>query len=414
MPINAIVSQFAEEAAFLWFLRSKAVSAPHFSLRDLTELDERLEAQIDGLRVAGDAGWALCRDALQGDHAEGVFPAAVLAFENGKETPIGDVMNAVSHDQGRSRPLISALGWLSYEKAQPHIKAFLTDESSFHRYIGIAASAIHRHDPGLHLNKAASDPSPLVKARGLRAYGELGRSRELDLSGLRDDLTADDDGVRFSAAWSATLAGNTETVELLKSFVIPESHQKEKALNAALRRMELTNALSWQKSLSKSEDTIRLAVIGTGIIGDSLFVPWLIEQMNTPVLARVAGESFTMITGVDIALEMEDARPDGFEAGPNDDPRDHNIAMDADEDLSWPNVESISAWWNKNKGDYPSGIRYLLGKPVSVDHLRQILRTGRQRQRSAAALELAMMNPGQPLFEVRAPAFRQSGMRRNL
>ena len=34
-------------------------------------------------------------------------------------------------------------------------------------------------------------------------------------------------------------------------------------------------------------------------------------------------------------------------------------------------------------------------------------RIGRQRQRAAAALELAIRQPSQPLFEVRAPGFRQ-------
>jgi hypothetical protein len=36
-----------------------------------------------------------------------------------------------------------------------------------------------------------------------------------------------------------------------------------------------------------------------------------------------------------------------------------------------------------------------------------ILRYGYQRQRAAAALELAMMHPSQPLFNVKAPGFRQ-------
>jgi len=30
-----------------------------------------------------------------------------------------------------------------------------------------------------------------------------------------------------------------------------------------------------------------------------------------------------------------------------------------------------------------------------------------QRQRAAAVLEMAILQPGQPLFEVRAPGFRQ-------
>jgi len=67
----------------------------------------------------------------------------------------------------------------------------------------------------------------------------------------------------------------------------------------------------------------------------------------------------------------------------------------------------ITGWWDKNKADFKTGNRYLLGLPITGENLQQVLRTDRQRQRHAAALELAMMTPGQPLFEVRAPGFRQ-------
>ena len=411
MAIDGIISQFAEDAAFLWYLRTKAVAAPHFTLNDLALLDERVDAHLDGLRVAGDAAWNICAEALDDDCVEGIFPAAVLVFEAGNETRIASMMEAVERDRTKIRALISALGWLRYEQAEPHIKGFLAGESSLQRYVGIAASAIHRHDPGGHLEKAACDAAPSLKARALRAYGELGRSRELNLASVRDDLRADDDGVRFYAAWSAAFAGNVEAVEVLKTFVVQKSSYREKALQVALRLMGRTDGIAWQKHLSESTDTIRLAVLGAGIIGDTSRVPWLLEQMNTPELARVAGEALTMITGVDIELaKMKGVHPEGFTAGPNDDPQDDNVAMDVDQDLPWPDAELIAAWWHKQNADYPSGVRYLLGKPISPDNLRRALRFGYQRQRSAAALELAMMNPAQPLFEVRAPAFRQTRM----
>ena len=44
---------------------------------------------------------------------------------------------------------------------------------------------------------------------------------------------------------------------------------------------------------------------------------------------------------------------------------------------------------------------------MSRDWLQGVLRNGRQRQRAAAALELTVQQPGQPLFEVRALGFRQ-------
>jgi uncharacterized protein (TIGR02270 family) len=406
--LPAVIDQHKDEASFLWLLRNRLTKAPHYGLDELARHDERIEAHLDGLRLAGETGLEMCKEALESDYAEEIFSAAVLAFESGNEDRIQDVTEAAQHDQNKTRALISALGWLPYEQAEPHIEKFLADESSFHRYIGIAASAIHRHDPGYYLDKAVADDDPLLKARALRAYGELGRSRELNPCSLREGLTADDDGIRFSAAWSATLAGNSEAVKVMKSFVVPNSPYKEKALNTALRRMELAGALALQKHLADTADTVRLAVIGVGMIGDPVLVPWLIEQMKTPVLARVAGEAFTMITGVDIEHEeMKGTRPEGFNAGPNDDPNDYNVAMDADENLPWPNVELIAEWWDKHKGALKSGTHHLLGKPVTADHLRHVLKTGRQRQRAAAALELAIMQPGRPLFEVRAPGFRQ-------
>ncbi len=245
-------------------------------------------------------------------------------------------------------------------------------------------------------------------ARGLRAYGELGRNIKLSHFSLRNNLSDEIDEIRYSTAWSTALAGNIDAVEVLKSFVMPESPYKEKALNTALRQMEQAAALSFHKHLAESPDTIRLAVSGAGIIGDPVLVPWLMEQMKIPALARVAGEAFAMITGADIDQEeLRGRRPEGFDTGPNDDPNDNNVAMDADDDLPWPNCESVSRWWDKNKGAFTGGIRHITGKPISSDQLWKILKTGLQRQRAAAALELAIMKPGQPLFEVRAPASRQ-------
>ena len=65
--------------------------------------------------------------------------------------------------------------------------------------------------------------------------------------------------------------------------------------------------------------------------GDPAIMPWLIQMMEVPELARVAGESFTMITGVDIAYEdLEGEWPEGFEAGPTENPEDENVEMDSD------------------------------------------------------------------------------------
>lgn len=130
--------------------------------------------------------------------------------------------------------------------------------------------------------------------------------------------------------------------------------------------------------------------------------------MKTPDSARVAGEAVSMITGVNISSDrLEGQKPEGFEAGPNDNPADGNVDMDPDENLSWPDPALALKWWSGNKGNLSKDTRHLLGRPIDKEALRHALKNGYQRQRAAAALELAILNPGRPLFEVRAPGRRQ-------
>src|SRR5512145_562956 len=74
-----IVSQHAEEAAFLWTLRSRAVGEPHYAPKDLARLDERVEAHLDGLRVAGPIGWEFCKGNLAHEGPGEVFALSVFA-----------------------------------------------------------------------------------------------------------------------------------------------------------------------------------------------------------------------------------------------------------------------------------------------------------------------------------------------
>ena len=405
--IESIVEQHAEEAAFLWILRDAAVQAPHYSLKDLADIDERVEAHIDGLRIAGEAGWSFCADALTQEEPGEVFATAVLAFESEQDQRIKMVLKAAATDPELSRGVISALGWLRFDQVKEHIDQLLRSLTPELRRIGVAASAVHRQDPGSTLVDALNDEDTFLKARAIRAVGELGRIDLLSM--LKNQLAAEDKDCQFWAGWSAVLLGDRdEALEFLKTFATSESPFRETALNLTLRVMDNTSAQNWLKEMSQQPDWLRHKVIGAGVAGDPVRIPWLIEHMEMPELARVAGESFTMITGVDIAYEdLEGEWLDGFEAGPTEEPEDEDVEMDPDEDLPWPEPKLIAEWWAKNKAAFRNGTRYLLGQPISPEHLHKVLRTGYQRQRAAAALELAILQPGQPLFEVRAPGFRQ-------
>jgi uncharacterized protein (TIGR02270 family) len=116
MIIEDIITQHAEDAAFLWLLRDSAVHEPHYDLKDLTELDNRVEAHLDGLRIAGDAGWEICKDALIYEEPGEIFTASVLAFTSNDQERIDTVLEAGSNDPELARAIISALGWLRWQE----------------------------------------------------------------------------------------------------------------------------------------------------------------------------------------------------------------------------------------------------------------------------------------------------------
>ena len=161
------------------------------------------------------------------------------------------------------------------------------------------------------------------------------------------------------------------------------------------------------KVLALDISKIRL-IRAAGSTGGPLYVPWLINQMENPKLARLAGESFSFITGLDLAyLDLDRKPPENFESGPNDDPNDDNVAMDEDDGLPWPDPAKIQTWWTGNKHHFQPGTRYFMGEPPSVPHCMKILREGYQRQRIAAAEYLCLLQPGTRLFPTSAPAWRQ-------
>jgi uncharacterized protein (TIGR02270 family) len=122
--IPSILCQHTEEAAFLWLLRLNTTRAPHYTLKDLAKLDGRVEAHLDGLRVAGEAGWELCKVALSNGKSGEVFAASVMAFESGTDSSIQAVLDAVAAKHGLLPGIVSALGWLPFDQASPHIQRF--------------------------------------------------------------------------------------------------------------------------------------------------------------------------------------------------------------------------------------------------------------------------------------------------
>jgi uncharacterized protein (TIGR02270 family) len=152
----------------------------------------------------------------------------------------------------------------------------------------------------------------------------------------------------------------------------------------------------------------RWLIEGSALVGDPASVPWLLTKMNVDANARLAGEAFTTVTGADlVVLGLERRPPEGFESGPSDDPSDPNVEMDPDDGLPWPDPRKVETWWAANATRFQNGQRYFMGAPITREHCIDVLKNGYQRQRILAAHYLCLLEPGTPLFNTSAPAWRQ-------
>jgi uncharacterized protein (TIGR02270 family) len=197
-------------------------------------------------------------------------------------------------------------------------------------------------------------------------------------------------------------------VQALRALAMVQGPAQLDALALALFTSDSEGARALVKQLATQGAPLRTLIKAAGWSGDSQVVPWLFQHMKAATHARLACEAFSFITGIDPArLHLDRDAPEGAFAGPTDDPEDDNVALDEDENLPWPDVEKIYAWWQANGSRFRPSTRYFVGEPPSAMHCISVLKNGFQRQRIAAAEHLCLLQPGTQLFNVAAPAWRQ-------
>lgn len=400
--IEHIVEQHAEDAAFLWLQRDSAVDAPDQFLKNLSRLDDRLEAHIDGLRVAGEWGWQVAGRAFDRYQEPGeTFVAAVLAFESLSENRIGYVLNLAEASPELFRAMVSALGWIEPHRVQEWVRSLLEDPRPTRRLLGLAACSVRRIDPATRLLESLHD-APAVRARALRLAGEVGR---VDLlSDVRAALNDPNEACRSWAAWSCVLLGDRhEALEILRMHASVDG-VGWKGVQLLLRAADHQSSVHWLLGLRGDRSKERLIAAGAGILGDPIFVPWLTTRMRDPKLARLAGESFETITGMSIEREAMHIKPPNDVDFENGSPADY---FAYDEDLVWPDVHKVREWWRRHQTDFSQGKRYMQGKPLTAASLAEIFANGTLRQRRCAALDLALSAPVAPLANSSARSLKQ-------
>jgi uncharacterized protein (TIGR02270 family) len=410
--VPVVVQQHVEDTAALRHVRSVLVRAPHVRLLHLQRLDDRLAAHIDGMGVAGPAATQQCLQALDRPATGSMFAAAVQALQARDTAALARLIAVCTALPETVSGLVSAFGWVPAAQLQGLVQPLLEAPDPLHRVLGLTACRLHHVDPGVLLPDALRSKHPWERAEGLRTAAVLGRTDLVEpmVSALADPALA------FEAARALCLLGrrSAATVALQEHALAgtADGGTQRIALTLLLQSLDFEHARHLVRSTARTargnQARERLALRACGLLGDVQLVPWLIESMDDPAHARLAGESFSLLTGADLALLDLDRKDNPRAAtGPDDDPAHDAVALDEDDNLPWPDRRAVEQWWQEHAAGMPGEDRCFMGASPGTAHCEAVLRTGGQRQRSVAAYWLCTLEPGRRLFNIFAPTRRQ-------
>lgn len=387
-----IFEQYGTDSAFLWVLRSIAVEQPHNNTGDILALEQRIDAQLNGLMSSIDTAWTVCEEGLIHEEAGEVFTATIVAMRSRDVKRIQKAVEVGLSSEQCSKGLISAMGWLSEDIVNPWTQRFLNGKEMDHKLLGLAICSIRRQDPGevlgSILQREECKENEILFARALRLIGEL--RRQDCMPALQSAMADKRSSIVFWSHWSAVLLGQHACIAQLKAFVLDyQSPYQDLALQLCFRVLPVEQGRVWISELAKDEKQARTVIKATGILGDPHAVNWLISKMTEPKFAKIAGEAFSYITGADFTKhELTSEQP--IVHPMSEDEPDESVELDEDENLPYPDHNKVAKLWRSHGQKFLIGHRYFIGQPIKTAWLKSILNNGTQRQRHAAALELAI------------------------
>lgn len=92
--VLAVLAAHFERLQMLWRRRQQAIIGPDYYRQDVAELDEQIEAHVDGLLVAGDEAVPLLQQGLCGE-SEAAFAAAYVLLRRGQPSSADTLIDAL-------------------------------------------------------------------------------------------------------------------------------------------------------------------------------------------------------------------------------------------------------------------------------------------------------------------------------
>jgi len=375
-----IVEEHLDEAEFLWGMWEHSLRSSRYTLDAVARGPERrLLAHIDALLANGpEVAPRLLVPALAGGPPERVSAAAAALLASPDPAGAAAVLDAW-YDAPAQRPALArALARAERPDLLPLLRAQLADPA---QVLATAELLVARGEPlGPALAPLLAGEDPAARALALRALPD-----EPDPAAHMQALIAGLFTEQPEVLDAAITAGARLGLELAWARArdrAQERHGGASLLLLALRGAPadyplLLTALGLPKR--RAAALWALAFLGLPEVVDAS-----LELLEDRKVGHLAGELFTIVTGVDL-------RDAGLAA-----PAEERVQklFTAEDELPRAEPLAVLQWWLKHRGQFRDGQRYLAGAPYSREAVRAALERGPMRRRPVHLQDLQLHAAG--------------------
>jgi len=424
MHLIDVLEEHAEETAFLWMLRQRALRSWNYTPKDLARLDQRLLAHLDGLLIGAEAAAEILDPYLDGGEEGEAFAAAYTAVASDVPVKIKRVFEAFEKAEGETldgiRHALRHTSWPDVELRmsryleadRPELIAAAIDVLSF-RGSPNAFLVMHLFPerPAIVRTAALTAIERAVDANYMpRVEAILDEVEVLVQQAAPDniDSTGHETAVSGTESEDKSIAPYRPAIEgpaaiqraamragfVLKSEKVPPLCRRiiqRRGANAdeAFHLLGLAGEKGDQALLFEAVRDPKLqpyAILALGDHGYADAITPLLDMAQSGLIKDLRGVGYVVsrITGVDIARDDLESWAD-VEAsrrgdGPTFDELDAEftgVVDDPYEGLTPPDLEKLSPWFAANKSLFAENIRLLQGMPMGSRIVHRVRPLGR-------------------------------------
>jgi len=338
--IPEVIQAHFDEASYLFSEFMVEVNSAEPKKQYLKNVSARLSAHLDGLVVNHQAAWLICEGVLSNEdlgdgEASDFFVASYLAFQGNDLEKVKPVVETAESHASLLKAVSYGLAWIPWQ------------QSGFWATKFVASSRLAIASIGLFCHQTYKQPAPITTKSLLAKSLEQGIESVIPSTLLMSEKTQDKSVLPLLQSYQSEELNSTHlqvleariklgdlgAVEKLKPFVMNENDFREHALSTAFSRLDTTESKQWIAELKNTDQAERLLLLAIGAMKEKPLLPWVVKQMHTPEIARIAGKVFSQITGYDLRKQgwiITDGSMDKFW-----------LELDGDEELDWPDVHKI-------------------------------------------------------------------------